>query len=185
MTKSKLYWAIGAIALTGASYAVLYDPQPTTHNGLVRVPTGDHDIDAENALEDARNAYRLHEEARMNGDFDKARYYEEAADAALSIGRKATSITTRELLDRYDDQPASEDDGLRAAEEAAAEAMAAVRASGSGNQMSETSALGRTTDSAILDGMRRNVETMEFACKQYGSTCAEAEFLRDQYESMP
>lgn len=102
MTRSKIYWVIGAIALAGTSYVVLHDPQPTTHNGLVRVPTGDAQTDFDNALEDAKNAYAMHEEARMNGEFDKARYYQEAAEAALAIGNKADAELNRQTLERYD-----------------------------------------------------------------------------------
>ncbi len=99
--KSRLYWAFGALALAGVSIVALHDPQPTTHNGLVRVPTGDAQTDFDNALEDAKNAYALHEEARMNGEFEKARYYQEAAEAALAIGSKADAELTRQTLERY------------------------------------------------------------------------------------
>lgn len=98
MTKSTFYWSLGAVALAGGSYAILHDPQPTTHNGLVRVPTGDAQTDFDNALDDAKNAFALHEEARMNGEFDKARYYQEAAEAATSIGNKASTELNERIL---------------------------------------------------------------------------------------
>lgn len=100
--KSKIYWTIGAVALAGASYAALHDPQPTTHNGLVRVPTGDAQTDFDNALEDAKQAQALHEEARMNGDFSKARYYQEAAEAAIAIGNRANLELNERILEEYE-----------------------------------------------------------------------------------
>lgn len=127
--KSRLYWALGAVALAGASYAALHDPQPTTHNGLVRVPTGDAGIDAKNALEDARNAFRLHEEARMDGDFAKARFYQEAAEVATSIGNRASAQATSELLGESNSTPASSTDDLDELERTVDDAMAAVGSS--------------------------------------------------------
>jgi hypothetical protein len=103
MTKSKFYWAFGALALAGVSYAALHDPQPTTHNGLVRIPTGDAQTDFDNALEDAKEAQALHEEARMNGDFAKASYYQEAAEAAIAIGNKASTELNDRILDEYNE----------------------------------------------------------------------------------
>ncbi|WP_430413821.1 hypothetical protein [Parasphingorhabdus sp.] len=98
---NKKHLGIGAATLLviGGSYALTYDPQPRTHNGLVRVPTGDAEIDFDNALEDSKNAFKLHEEARMEGDFAKAAYYEEAAQTALQIGRKASFELNREILE--------------------------------------------------------------------------------------
>ncbi len=172
--KSRMYWAIGAIALAGASYAVLHDPQPTTHNGLVRIPTGDADIDAKNALEDARNAFQLHEEARIDGDFAKARFYQEAAEAAFSIGNRASAQVTSELLGESNSIPASSTDDLDELERAADDAISAV---GSSAPSIESAA-----DPQMLGHLRNAAESLELSCRSYGTNCQAAEISRRQYE---
>lgn len=98
MNKKFLGLGAAVLLIVGAGYTINHDPQPTTHNGLVRVPTGDAQTDFDNALEDSKNAFSLHEEARMEGDFAKAAYYQEAAETALQIGREASLELNRKLL---------------------------------------------------------------------------------------
>jgi hypothetical protein len=172
--KSKLYWVLGAVALAAGSYAVLHDPQPTTHNGLVRVPTGDADIDAENALEDAQNAFELHEEARMDGDFAKARIYQEAAEAAISIGNRASAEATSKLLKESNGDISEPSVDLNELERAYDDAAAAVGSSApSGSNIADPQMLGH---------LRNAAESLELSCRSYGTNCQAAEISRRQYE---
>jgi len=172
--KSRLYWAIGAVALAGVSYAVMHDPQPTTHNGLVRIPTGNADIDAKNAIEDAQNAFELHEEARMDGDFAKARYYQEAAEAAISIGNRASAQATSELLGESNEDVLAPPVDMDELERAYEDAAAAVGSSApSGNKIADPQMLGH---------LRTAAESLERSCKSYGTNCQAAEISRKQYE---
>lgn len=98
MNKKTLQFISTIILTISASTLAGCDNQPTTHNGLVRVPTGDTQTDFDNALEDAKNAFKLHEEARMEGDFSRAAYYEEAAQTAIGIANKASLELDKKYL---------------------------------------------------------------------------------------
>lgn len=172
--KSKLYWTLGAVALAGASYAVLHDPQPTTHNGLVRVPTGNATIDAKNALEDAQQAYELHEEARMNGEYDKARFYQEAAEAAISIGNRASFEATSDLLSDAEDTEVQLTNDLDELEQVYDDAISAID-SGAPSSVN-------TSNPQMLSGLRYAAESLEWSCQNTGANCQAAEISRKHYE---